>query len=78
MIDPLSASLNDILLRYDNNDICKTDICIYINSCYDEIVCVLNAGAVMYVPACRKNFRKFWWNQEMDLLKDASIESNKL
>ena len=51
---------------------------VYIDSCYNEIVRVLNAGAEMYVPVRRKNFRKFWWNQEMDSLKNASIESNNL
>ena len=28
------------------------------------------------MPECRKNCLKFWWDQELDILKDASIESN--
>ena len=79
-LQPLSASLNDMLLRYGNCDTPLDDanVCAYIDFCYNEIVRVLKAGAEMYVPVCRKNFRKFWWNQELDSLKDASIDSNKL
>lgn len=44
---------------------------------YNEIINILCAGARMYVPHHRKNFYKFWWDQEMDDLKTASIESNQ-
>ena len=32
----------------------------------------------MDVPQCRKNFFHYWWNEELDLLKEASIETNRL
>lgn len=34
------------------------------------------SSANQFVPQYRKNFLKFWWDEELDLLKDASIESN--
>ncbi len=49
-----------------------------IDQVHDDIIGVLNAAARLYVPHRRKNFYKFWWNQDMDLLKAASIESNQL
>ena len=32
----------------------------------------------MFVPEHRKNFYKFWWNESLDLLKQASITSNRV
>ena len=32
-------------------------------------------GANQFVPHCRKQILKFWWDEELDLLKEA-IESN--
>ena len=29
-------------------------------------------------PELRKDFFKFWWNEEINLLKEASVESDKL
>jgi hypothetical protein len=50
----------------------------YIDATYQEIVNVLTSGANLYVPRHRRNFYKFWWDQELDLLKSASIDSNRL
>jgi len=38
----------------------------------------LTSGAHAYIPTYRKNFLKFWWCEELDLLKDQSIQSDKL
>jgi len=48
------------------------------DSIYNEIVLVLQSGATMYIPECRKNFLKFWWNEELNLLKQSSIETNAI
>ena len=45
---------------------------------YSEIVSVLNNGSSLYVPSCRKGFWKFWWDEELDRLKEASIDSNRV
>jgi len=39
---------------------------------------VLNEGAYQYIPYHRKNYCKFWWDHDMDLLKTSSIDSNKV
>jgi len=45
---------------------------------YCSVVSVLSSGAHMFVPKRRKGFFKFWWNEELSLLKEASIKSNKI
>ncbi|MFM2332659.1 MAG: hypothetical protein RIQ74_1491, partial [Pseudomonadota bacterium] len=50
----------------------------FIDVCYSEVVDSLIDSANQFVPRYRKHFLKFWWNEEMDLLKDASIESNSI
>ena len=39
---------------------------------------MLNNAAEAYVPEHRKNFFKFWWDEELRLLKAASVDANKL
>jgi hypothetical protein len=49
-----------------------------ISQTYNDIINVLTTGTNLYVPRHRKNFYKFWWDQELEILKSASIESNQL
>jgi exonuclease III len=43
----------------------------------DDIVTVLNNCARFHVPAVRKGALKYWWNEELDELKEASINSHR-
>ena len=43
-------------------------------SIYDRTVNVLQECADLYIP--KKGYYKFWWNQELDLLKENAISSN--
>ena len=45
---------------------------------YDEIVCVLQRAASLYVPVHYKNYYKFWWNEELKLLKEYSVDNDKV
>jgi hypothetical protein len=38
----------------------------------------INLSAEAAVPVYRQNFFKFWWKQELDALKENSMESHKL
>ncbi len=49
-----------------------------IDTIYEQLVDAINLSAEAAVPVCRQNFFKFWWNQELDTLKENSIESHKL
>jgi hypothetical protein len=75
-LEPILARLIDITCTFNSVD--TVDLHAHINRMHDEIIDVLTTGAKLYVPHHRKNFYKFWWDQEMDILKTASIESNKI
>ena len=51
-----------------------------INYLYNRIVAILTFSAETRtaVPKCKKNFFKFWWDSDMDELKEKSIASCKL
>ena len=50
----------------------------FIDFCYDKTVDILNISTNHFVPKCKKNFFKFWWDQELDILKQESIQSNQI
>jgi hypothetical protein len=58
-----------------NSDCSRSDL---INDVYDKLVNILQYCASQSVPVHYKGFYKFWWDQELDLLKDESIKSHKL
>jgi hypothetical protein len=64
-------------LQYDEPQ-SKDDVKNHIDAIYNEIVTILTSGANLYVPRHHKIFYKFWWDQELDLLISASIDSNRL
>ena len=49
-----------------------------VDDIYNQVVTALNEGSKKFVPEHRKNFYKFWWNESLDLLKQASITSNRV
>ena len=73
-LEPILQSVSCITQQLDNH--VSVDYCHFIDRVHDDIINVLNVGANNYVPHHRKNFYKFWWDQDMDILKAASIESN--
>ena len=75
-LHPIFEQLNNV----DNQPHIKssTELNMLINEIHDNIVIVLNNAANMYVPRHHKSYYKYWWDEEMDALKDASIESNRI
>jgi hypothetical protein len=59
----------------DARDCAKVSI---INEMYDKLVATLQYCASLSVPKHEKDFYKYWWDQELDLLKDESIKSHNL
>jgi len=45
---------------------------------YGKIVNVFCDAASLYVPVKKKSFYKFWWDEELNILKQESINSAKL
>jgi len=77
----LTPLLSNVMLLAcgDNNTgkLRQDDLAAFMNYVYCEIVHTLMSGADADIPTCQKNFLKFWWNEELSLLKQASIESDK-
>lgn len=58
------------------NRIIDTDSFIYgVDHIYESIVEILRDCANMFIPKHKKNFYKFWWTQELDVLKETAIAS---
>ena len=55
------------------NDSSKSDLITY---AYDKLVSTLQYCTSVSVPVHYKGFYKFWWDQELDLLKEESIKSH--
>jgi len=49
-----------------------------IDNVYNRIVSILCDAAKLTVPVRSKQFYKFWWDQELDCLKEDSISSHNL
>jgi len=49
-----------------------------IDNLYNDIVSVLTCGGKLFVPTRRRNLYQFWWDQRLETLKDAAVNSNKI
>jgi len=69
-ITPLIARLDAILVskEFDPENI---------DAIYADIVGILSKGAKMFVPKRGKQFFKFWWSEELSILKKSAMDSNK-
>jgi hypothetical protein len=76
-LKPILASIDALHSNYEHSER-LTSCTAEIDRIYDDIVTIMVGCANQFVPHCRKNFFKFWWDEEMDLLKEASIESNRI
>ena len=75
-LSPLLLSVDTLFSSLADSQPISDDFMICMDSIYNEIVFVLQAGAELYIPEFRKNFLKFWWDEELSLLKKSSIETN--
>ena len=75
-LSPLLPKLDDALARCIMGD--ASDVCDTIDTIYHEVVNTLITCAKDFVPERRKCFYKFWWDKELDILKEAAMDSNSL
>ena len=75
---PMVDTVDDMLIAYKAGH--ATVDCVHdcIESCYKSVVSTLNSAADTYVPKRRKGYYKFWWDEELNLLKEASVETNNI
>jgi len=69
--------LDNVVSQFNNHDE-SIDYHASIDGIYSDVVNVLCTGAETFVPQHKISFYKFWWDEEMDLLKEESINSDKL
>ena len=43
------------------------------NRLYSNVADVLHCGAIQFVPSHETSFYKFWWSQELDILKESFL-----
>ena len=77
------ALMQPILSELDKFEICKLEASRdaheqFIEEIYDRLINIMLSCASSYVPRCYMNSFKFWWDEELDLLKEASISSDRL
>ena len=51
------------------------DVVDCIEHTYDTVVSILKTASSIYMPRFRKGLFKFWWNEEVNLFQEASVES---
>jgi len=62
---------------FQDGSICSENVHYCIESTYRSIVSVLYSAANAFIHNYHKSFFKFWWDEELTLLKEASAESNR-
>ena len=72
--------IQQLLVRFDENlSRCVVDhnsAISFINVMYNELVDILCTSAEQTVPIKSKDFYKFWWSEELNVLKDNSIRDH--
>ena len=76
-LQPLVTAVDKLMDDYRVINVDTECACNCIESMYTSIVSVLCSAADIFVPKCRKGFFKHWWDEELSLLKEASVDSNK-
>ena len=73
--------LNDIKIPwhlFTDNSFNKQDVLHFIDCFYTDIVTALQLSSDSTVPKHKSDFYKYWWDQELDLLKQDSIKNHKI
>ena len=50
----------------------------FIDCIYDRIVNAITKSASLFIPCHKTSYYKFWWDQELETLKESATSSDKL
>jgi exonuclease III len=76
LLEPVLVSLDNLIERTNAMcHMCDDQTFEDIDRIYNNIVDSLCTSAKLYIPKHKKNYFKFWWSQELDLLKENAIAS---
>jgi len=56
----------------------KHDVLSSIDNFYADIVTALRTSSDSTVPKQKSDFYKYWWDQELDLLKQESVKNHRI
>ena len=73
--------LNDIKIPWHlltDDSFNKQDVLYFIDSFYTDIVTALQTSSDSTVPKYKSDFYKYWWDQELDLLKQESVKNHRI
>ena len=78
--DMLRAVNSPLFLMHDSDEVnlSKSDILHYVNGFYSNIVNTLYSASCFTIPCKRHNFYKYWWDEELSLLKEKAVASFRL
>ncbi len=65
-------------LQINAPTVSSDELCDGIDSLYADLISYLNTCANIFVPCVTKSAYKFWWDAELDSLKEDAIESHRL
>jgi hypothetical protein len=71
----VSDDISALELMYLTNRV-KTDLIDCINRNYESLVNILSESASATIPVVKKNFFKFWWGEELKILKSTAVNSH--
>ena len=74
----LQGLLQELISFSQRNNVSSCEYHSFIEYIYSGIVSILCDSAKLTVPTRSKKFYKFWWNEELDCLKEESISSHRL
>lgn len=75
-LQPLYDEISRLLVCHENHEVLDFQTAIF--KLYHDTVKVLINGAEYFIPQTSSNFFKFWWDEEANLLKDESVETDRL
>lgn len=76
LLQPVLDELNSL---FDNMPLLPRSVIIEnVDRLYDTLINSLRSSSNIFIPKRKKNFYKFWWNQELDSLKDSAIASCRI
>ena len=68
----------DYIRSFDHLQCTHFEIQRLIDDLYNSICSVLTNASDKFVPVYPKHFFKYWWDQELNALKSASVEANNI
>ena len=75
LLQPVSTDLDNLIDCSINRSIDVDSLIYGVDRIYKGVVEILRDCANMFIPKHKKNFYKFWWTQELNVLKEMAISS---